>query len=113
MVANIHVAKDQTPTRPHTKRLSYRCRPCKRHFSVHKGTLLENSKLPCRKWVYAIYLEKTILKGISSMKLHRDIGVSQPTAWFMLQRIRAAFGTDHPFPFNVPVEINEAYLGHR
>ncbi len=82
-----------------------------RFFSVRKGTLLENSKLPYRKWVYAIYLEKTSLKGISSMKLHRDIGVSQPTAWFMLQRIRAAFGSDQPFPFDGPVEVDEAYFG--
>ena len=44
-----------------------------------------------RKWVWAIYLELTSLKGVSSMKLHRDIGVSQKTAWFMLHRIREAF----------------------
>ena len=93
------------------KKLPYRCRPCKRHFSVRKGTLLENSKLPYRKWVYAIYLEKTSLKGISSMKLHRDLGVSQPTAWFMLQRIREVFGSDQPFQFNGPVEVDEAYFG--
>ena len=92
-------------------KLPYRCRPCKRYFSVRKGTLLENSKLPYRKWVYAIYLEKTSLKGISSMKLHRDIVVRQPTAWFMLQRIRTAFGSDQPFQFNGPVEVDEAYFG--
>ena len=93
------------------KKLPYRCRPCKRFFSVRKGTLMENSKLPFRKWVYAMYLELTSLKGISSMKLHRDIGVRQPTAWFMLQRIRAAFGTECPFRFSGPVEVDESYFG--
>lgn len=93
------------------QKLPYRCRPCKRYFSVRKGTLMENSKVPYLKWAYAIYLEMTSLKGISSMKLHRDIGVSQPTAWFMLQRIRAVFGTERPFPMDGPVEVDEAYFG--
>ncbi len=93
------------------KKLPYRCRPCKRFFGVRKGTLMENSKLSYRKWVYAMYLELTSLKGISSMKLHRDIGVRQPTAWFMLQRIRRAFGTERPYSFNGPVEVEEAYFG--
>ncbi|MXW46852.1 MAG: IS1595 family transposase [Gammaproteobacteria bacterium] len=93
------------------KTLPYRCRTCKRFFSVRKGTLLENSRLPYLTWVYAIYLELTSLKGISSMKLHRDIGVSQPTAWYMLQRIREAFGTERPYPFEGPIEVDESYFG--
>ena len=93
------------------KTLPYRCRPCNRFFSVRKGSLMENSNLPYLTWVYAIYLELTSLKGISSMKLHRDIGVSQPTAWFMLQRIRAAFGTKRPFEMTGPVEVDESYFG--
>ena len=59
---------------------------------------MENSRLPYLTWVYAIYLELTSLKGISGMKLYRDIGVSQPTARYMLQRIRVAFGTERPHP---------------
>lgn len=93
------------------KTMPYRCRDCNRFFSVRQGTLMRNSRLPLLKWAYAIYLEMTSLKGISSMKLHRDIGVSQPTAWFMLQRIRAAFGTERPFSMDGPVEIDEAYFG--
>ncbi len=65
-----------------------RCRDCKKYFSVKTGTALETSSLPLNAWVWAIYHEATSLKGVSSMKLHCDLGVRQATAWFMLQRIR-------------------------
>ena len=74
---------------------------------------MEQSKIPLRKWAFAIYLELTSLKGISSMKLHRDIGVSQPAAWFMLHRIRAAFRSDQEPPFEGPVEVDETFVGGR
>ncbi len=96
-------------------KMPYWCSDCRSYFSVRKGTLLEASKLSFRKWVYAIYLHMTSLEGVSSMKLHRDIGVTQKTAWFMLQRIREAFrrdDDDEP-PFTGPVEADEAYFGGR
>ena len=90
----------------------YRCIDCRRYFSVKSGTLMEQSKLPLRKWVFAIYLELTSLKGVSSLKLGRDIGVSQTTAWFLLHRIRAAFRSDDQEPpFEGPVEFDETYVG--
>ena len=52
---------------------------------------MAGSPLSLRKWAYAMYLDSTSLKGIASMKLHRDIGITQKTAWFMLQRIREAY----------------------
>ncbi len=91
--------------------MPYWCSDCRSYFSVRTGTLLEASKVPLRKWVWAIYLHLTNLKGVSSMKLHRDIGVSQPTAWFMLQRIRKAFENDDDSPFGGPVELDESYIG--
>ena len=91
--------------------LPYWCPACKRHFSVRIGTVMERSKIPLRKWVWAIYLHLTSLKGVSSMKLHRDIAVTQKTAWFMLQRIRKAFDNDDDPPFAGPVEVDEAYFG--
>ncbi len=91
--------------------MPYWCSACRAYFSVRTGTLLESSKVPLRKWAWAIYLHLTSLKGVSSMKLHRDIGVSQPTAWFMLQRIRKAFDGDDEPPFTGPVELDEAYFG--
>ncbi len=90
--------------------MPYRCSDCRGYFSVKTGTVMHDSKLPLRKWVFAIYLHLTSLKGVSSMKLHRDIGVSQPTAWFMLQRIRKAWEGDDPL-FSGPVEIDETYMG--
>ena len=69
--------------------------------------------MPLRKWVYAIYLHVTNPKGLSSLKLHRAIGVSQPAAWYMLQRIRKAFEDrdDDNGPFGGPVEVDETYMG--
>ncbi|MCY3705630.1 MAG: IS1595 family transposase [Gammaproteobacteria bacterium] len=93
------------------KPMPYRCRDCKRYFSVKTGTLMAGSPLPVRKWVYAIYLDVTNLKGVSSMKLHRDLGVTQKTAWFMQQRVREAFRAKGPMVFAGPVEVDETYIG--
>ena len=92
-------------------KMPYWCSDCRSYFSIRTGTLLESSKVSFRKWVYAIYLHLTSLKGVSSMKLHRDIGVSQKTAWHMLQRIRKAFEDDDEPPFDGPVEMDESYIG--
>ncbi len=89
----------------------YRCRDCKKYFSVRTGSLMEGSNVPLLKWVFAIYLEATSLKGISSMKLHRDIDVTQKTAWFMLHRIREAWATSKNANFTGPAEADETYMG--
>ena len=68
--------------------MPYRCRDCKRYFSVKTGTVLASSQIPLQKWVWAIFLEMISLKGVSSMKLHRDLGIRQATAWHMLRLIR-------------------------
>ena len=65
------------------KPMPYRCRDCRQYFSLKTGTAMEDSKLPIRLWGWAIYLEMTNLKGVSSMKLSRDLKVRQPTAWYM------------------------------
>ena len=73
---------------------------------------MQNSKISLRKWAIAIYLCLTSLKSVSSMKLHRDLGVTQATAWFMLHRIREAWGEDDSDePFDGPVEVDETYMG--
>ncbi len=94
-----------------TSGLPYYCPECKRAFSVRIGTALERSKVPLRKWVFAIYLEMTALKGVSSMKLHRDVAVTQKTAWFMLHRIREAWANETTEPFAGPVEADETFMG--
>ena len=101
-----------TETKSGRHPMPYRCYDCNRYFSVRKGTILERSPIPLRDWAIAIYMHLTSLKGVSSMKLHRDLGVTQKTAWFMLQRIREAFKRDDDEdPMSGPVEVDEVYLG--
>jgi len=68
--------------------MPYRCRDCSRYFSVKTSTVLASTKIPLQKWVWAIFLECASVHGISSMKLHRDLGIGQDSAWHMLHRIR-------------------------
>ena len=91
----------------------YRCTDCRKYFSVKTGTAMAASKVPLRKWAIAIYLECISLKGVSSMRLHRDLGVTQATAWFMLHRIREAWADEDSVPFAGPVEADETYVGGR
>ena len=66
----------------------YRCNPCKLDFTIRTGTIFERSHVPLHKWIYAMYLVVTARKGISSLQLAKEIGVTQKSAWFMLQRLR-------------------------
>ena len=96
---------------PNAKPMPYWCTDCRSYFSVRTGTPIARSNVPLRKWAIAIYLCLTSLKSVSSLKLHRDIGVSQPTAWFMLHRIREAWADeDTDEPFDGPVEVDETYV---
>ncbi len=96
------------------KKMPYWCSDCRSYFSVRTGTSMTNSKIPLRKWAIAIYLCLTSLKSISSMKLHRDLGVSQKAAWFMLHRIREAWAEKDDEPrMRGPVEVDETYFGGR
>ena len=88
----------------------YRCNACLSDFTIRTGTIFERSKVPLHKWIYAMYLLVTSRKGISSLQLHSQIGVTQKTAWFMLQRMREACGND-PTELAGIVEIDECYIG--
>ena len=70
----------------------YKCAKCRRQYSVKVGTIFHDSKIPLQKWYAAIYLITAHKKGISSLQLHRDLGVTQKTAWYMLHRVRATLG---------------------
>ena len=96
---------------PNAKPMPYWCRDCKSYFSVRTGTTLQDSRLPLRKWVFAIYLYVTHLKGVSSMKLHRDLKVTQKTAWFMLHRLRDGWAASGLEKFAGPVEVDETFIG--
>ena len=96
---------------PNAKPMPYWCTDCSSYFSVRTGTPIARSNVPLRKWAIAIYLCLTSLKSVASMKLSRDIGVSQPTAWFMLHRIREAWAGENGGHFDGPVEVDETYFG--
>ena len=98
---------------PNAKPMPYWCKDCRSYFSVRTGTAIARSNVPLQKWAIAIYLCLTSLKSVSGMKLHRDIGVSQPTAWFMLHRIREAWSQESDGGVNGPVEADETYFGGR
>lgn len=70
----------------------FRCLACKKDFTVRTGTIFERSHVPLDKWLFTMYLLVTARKGISSLQLSKEIGVTQKSAWFMLQRIREACG---------------------
>ena len=94
------------------KTMPYWCTDCRSYFSVKTGTPLASSNIPLRKWAIAIYLCLTSLKSVSSMKLHRDLKISQKSAWFMLHRIREAWmPKGGGKPYDGPVEIDETYMG--
>lgn len=91
----------------------YRCLSCKGDFTVRTGTIYERSHVPLDKWLYAIYLLVTSRKGVSSMQLSKEIGVTQKTAWFMLQRLREACGksgAENGLLSGI-VEADETYIG--
>ena len=94
------------------KTMTHRCRDCpnKRMFSVKTGTVMEGSNLKYRVWAIGIYLFTTNIKGVSSMRLHRELGIGQKAAWFMLHRLRKAFEAEAG-PFAGPVEVDETYMG--
>lgn len=92
------------------KPMPYWCGDCKKRFSVRTGSLMERSKIPLHKWAIALYMVTTSLKSVSSMKLHRDLDITQKSAWFMLHRIRQAYEKATPL-LDGPVEVDETYVG--
>ena len=89
------------------------CGSCRRGFSVRLGTVMESSHLPLRLWAITIYLHVSSLKGLFSMKLHRDLGIRQATAWHLSHRIREALKVSGVAEelFAGPVEADETYVG--
>ena len=96
--------------RPTRKPQPYRCRDCRKDFSVKTDTLMHSSPLGFRIWAIAIFLATTNIKGIASMKLHRDVRVTQKTAWHLAHRIRESW-QDETALFAGPAESDETYIG--
>jgi transposase-like protein len=102
------VVKDEKP-------MPYRCQDCRGHFSIRTGTILAESKLPLQKWLFAIYLMTTARKGISSVQLSKELGITQKTAWFLEHRIRDSYDNSNSGGLlgnnGSPVEVDETYIG--
>lgn len=91
---------------------NYKCRNTGLYFNAKTGTLFHRSSVPLQKWYVAIWLFMTSRKGISSIQLSKCIGVTQKTAWFMLQRIRKCFGEENQkTKLKETVEIDETFVG--
>lgn len=88
----------------------YRCNQCKEDFTVRTGTVFERSHVPLHKWLYAMYLLVTARKGISSLQLSKEIGITQKSAWFVLHRLREACGSELETLRGI-VECDETYVG--
>ena len=77
----------------------WKCRECRRQFTVRKGTIFEDSHIPMHKWLQAIHLMVSSKKGISSHQLHRVLEITHKSAWFMSHRIREAMRSDSTVDF--------------
>ena len=100
---NIQVRRTRKPQ-------PYRCGDCRKDFSAKTGLLMQDSKLGFRVWVITMFLMATNLKSVSSMKPHRDLGITQETAWFLAHRIRETWAKNGG-PFAGLVEVDETYIG--
>ena len=94
----------------------YKCYQCRKQFTVKVGTVFESSHVPLHIWLQAVALLTSSKKGISRNQLHRTLGVTLKTAWFMSHRIREAMRDGTLSPFGAGggiVEIDETYFGKR
>src|ERR1017187_6480344 len=95
----------------------FKCRECRRQFSVKLGTIFEDSPISLQKWLPAVWLLTNCKNGVSSWEIHRDLGVTQKTAWFMLHRIRLGMKSDrYGVPYKLgsgggPTEVDETFVG--
>ena len=94
------------------KSMTHRCRDCEKkpRFSVKTGTVMQSSKLGYQTWAVAAYLVTTSLKSVSSMKLHRDLNITQKSAWHLAHRLRKTYELGLPM-FSGPVEADETFVG--
>lgn len=93
-----------------TRRL-WKCKGCKKQYSVKVGTIFEGSPLGLDKWLPAVWLAANSKNGISSHELARSLGITQKSAWFMLHRIRLAMQTDSFNKLDGEVEVDETFIG--
>lgn len=89
----------------------WKCRTCKKQFSVKVGSLMEDSPISLDKWLCAIWLIANAKNGISSLELHRSLGITQKSAWFLLHRIRKSMQNESAGKLAGVVEVDETFIG--
>ena len=89
----------------------YKCKACRRQFSVTKGTIFEDSKIPLRTWILVMYRMGSSKKGYAAFQVHREFGMSYESAWFMCHRIRFAMQDKNPTLLSGIIEADETYVG--
>ena len=99
---------------PNTRKMPsgnrHHCNPCRKRFSVRTGSVFENSRIPLRKWLYAMYLIHISRKGISSVQLGKELGIRQASAWYLMHRLREAMTPDF-VKLSGEIEADETYVG--
>lgn len=105
-----HCGGVENISNPKSKKHTYWHKNCRKQFTVKTNTIMHTSKMPTQKWVVAIYYVLTARKGISSLQLSKELGITQKSAWFMLQRIRSAC-TQGSLKLSNIVEVDETYIG--
>ena len=88
----------------------HQCKDCRKKFTVRVGAIFERSHIGLDKWLYAMYLLETARKGISSLQLSKELGITQKATWFMLHRLREACDIEAE-PLVGEVEVDESYIG--
>ena len=89
----------------------HQCKDCRQKFTVRTGTVFERSHISLDKWLYAIYILQTARKGVSSLQLSKELGITQKATWFMRHRLRVACGNMEAVPIEGAAEIDETYIG--
>jgi transposase-like protein len=89
----------------------YKCKDCRERFTVTVGTMFEGSHIPLRKWFIAIYIFTAHKKGISSIQLGKDLGITQKSAWFVLSRLRNNFKPAFDLKFDGLTQMDESFIG--
>ena len=88
----------------------HNCNGCRKRFTVRTGTIFERSHIPLDKWLYAMYILQTARKGVSSLQLSKELGLTQKSTWFLLHRLREACDIEAE-PMDSVVEVDETYVG--
>ncbi len=94
-------------------RKKFKCKnkECRKQFSVKTGSVMEDSPLGLDKWILCIWMVANCKNGVSSYEIHRELGITQKSAWFLLQRVRLAMQAESLDKFEGPVEVDETFIG--